>query len=147
MSIRGTPSRVGRCRENSLPSIPRQMGFKSAASSEPGQADASLCFGAFDHFRTNGAHGRATYELQTSYNMDPSLVHPGLGSIVVHEKNRLGDLPAFISINGQAAKSGTSVRVVPLISSENRARRIAILSFPTGITNARGTSVLICWLG
>ena len=55
---------------------------------------------------TNGAHGRATYELQTSYNMDPSLIHPGLGSIVVHEKNRLGDLPAFITINGQAAKSG-----------------------------------------
>ncbi|MEC7882778.1 MAG: DUF1501 domain-containing protein [Verrucomicrobiota bacterium] len=55
---------------------------------------------------TNGAHGRATYELQTSYNMDPSVIHPGLGSIVVHEKNRLGDLPAFISINGQAAKSG-----------------------------------------
>ena len=53
---------------------------------------------------TNGAHGRATYELQTSYNMDPSLIHPGLGSIVVHEKNRLGDLPAFITINGQAAK-------------------------------------------
>ena len=56
---------------------------------------------------TNGAHGRATYELQTSYNMDPSLIHPGMGSVVVHEKDRLGDLPSFITIDGQAPKSGS----------------------------------------
>ena len=41
---------------------------------------------------TNGDHGRATYELQTGYGQSANLLHPGLGSIVVHQKERLGDL-------------------------------------------------------
>tara|TARA_B100000683_G_scaffold262764_1_gene290312 strand:- start:529 stop:1506 length:978 start_codon:yes stop_codon:yes gene_type:complete len=91
---------------------------------------------------TNGAHGRATYELQTSYNMDPSLVHPGLGSIVVHEKNRLGDLPAFISINGQAAKSGYFGQSCSAYFIGEPGEKDPYLSFPTGITNARGNKRL-----
>ncbi|HIE72260.1 MAG TPA: DUF1501 domain-containing protein, partial [Planctomycetes bacterium] len=39
---------------------------------------------------TNGAHGRASYQLQTSYNQSGNLIHPGIGSVVVHEKERMG---------------------------------------------------------
>ncbi len=91
---------------------------------------------------TNGAHGRATYELQTSYNMDPSLIHPGLGSIVVHEKNRLGDLPAFITINGQAAKSGYFGQSCSAYFIGEPGEKDPYLSFPTGITSARGNKRL-----
>ena len=49
---------------------------------------------------TNGAHGRASYQLQTSYNQSANLIHPGIGSIVVHEKEKIGDLPNFITISG-----------------------------------------------
>ena len=34
---------------------------------------------------TQGAHGRASYNLQTSYLPGPNLRHPGVGSVVVHE--------------------------------------------------------------
>ena len=41
---------------------------------------------------TNGDHGRATYQLQTSYNpQSGSLQHPGLGSVVT----RAGTPPGF----------------------------------------------------
>ena len=91
---------------------------------------------------TNGAHGRATYELQTSYNMDPSVIHPGLGSVVVHEKNRLGDLPAFISINGQAAKSGYFGQSCAAYFIGEPGEKDPYLSFPAGITNVRGNKRL-----
>ena len=91
---------------------------------------------------TNGAHGRATYELQTSYNMDPSLIHPGLGSIVVHEKNRLGDLPGFITINGQAAKSGYFGQSCAAYFIGEPGEKDPYLSFPAGISNARGNKRL-----
>src|SRR5689334_18165358 len=54
---------------------------------------------------TNGDHGRATYQLQTSYQASSNLQHPGLGSVVVHERNQIGDLPAYISISGRAPNS------------------------------------------
>jgi hypothetical protein len=55
---------------------------------------------------TNGDHGRATYQLQTSYNASSNLQHPGIGSVVVHQREALGDLPAYITISGQAPKAG-----------------------------------------
>jgi len=55
---------------------------------------------------TNGDHGRATYELQTSYPQNPALVHPGMGSFVVNESQKNGDLPAYISIGGMAPHTG-----------------------------------------
>ena len=91
---------------------------------------------------TNGAHGRATYELQTSYNMDPSLIHPGLGSIVVHEK--IGSEICRHSSPSTVRRPSpvTLVRAVPHTLSVNRERRIPTFSFPTGITNARGNKRL-----
>ncbi len=91
---------------------------------------------------TNGAHGRATYELQTSYNMDPSLIHPGLGSIVVHEKKRIGDLPGFITINGQAARSGYFGQSCAAYFIGEPGEKDPYLSFPSGISNARGNKRL-----
>ena len=91
---------------------------------------------------TNGAHGRATYELQTSYNMDPSLIHPGLGSIVVHEKDRLGDLPSFISINGQAPKSGYFGQRCAAYYVGEPGEKDPYLAFPTGINQLRGNKRL-----
>src|SRR3954462_989796 len=55
---------------------------------------------------TNGDHGRATYQLQTSYDQSPNLHHPGIGSVVVSQKDGLGDLPAYITISGLAPKAG-----------------------------------------
>ena len=40
---------------------------------------------------TNGDHGRAQYELQTGFNQSPNIIHPGLGPLVVHERQPLGD--------------------------------------------------------
>ena len=42
---------------------------------------------------TQGDHGLGTYNVQTSYLSTPNIVHPGFGSVVVHEKPKLGDLP------------------------------------------------------
>ena len=33
-------------------------------------------------------------------------MHPGLGSFIVNESNRTGDLPSYISIGGMAPRAG-----------------------------------------
>ena len=53
---------------------------------------------------TNGDHGRAQYELQTGFNQSPNIMHPGLGSLVVHEREPLGDLPARDSRHGPVGR-------------------------------------------
>src|SRR3954467_5460560 len=54
----------------------------------------------------NGDHGRATYQLQTSYAQSANLQHPGIGSVVVSERKALGDLPAYVTVGGLAPKAG-----------------------------------------
>ena len=54
---------------------------------------------------TQGDHGPATYHLQTSYAQAGDLVHPGIGSVVVHQLERKGDLPSYISISGRARRA------------------------------------------
>ena len=53
-----------------------------------------------------GAHGRASFHLQTAYKILPQIVTPGIGSTILAEKGRLGDLPGFITINGRAPSAG-----------------------------------------
>ena len=53
-----------------------------------------------------GAHDRATYHLRTAQRPIPVFVHPGMGSVVVSEKERLGALPAYVAINGRAPQAG-----------------------------------------
>ena len=46
-------------------------------------------------------HVRATHHLQTSYEMTPDVVRPGLCSVVAHEKPSAVDVPSFIALGGQ----------------------------------------------
>src|SRR5262249_28878809 len=87
---------------------------------------------------TNGDHGRATYQLQTSYNASPNLQHPGLGSVVVHEKAQLGDLPAYISLNGEAPRAGYLGQKCEAYFVGEPGQKDPYLAFPEGITQVRG---------
>jgi hypothetical protein len=87
---------------------------------------------------TNGDHGRAQYELQTGFNQSPNIMHPGLGSIVVHEREPLGDLPAFVSISGQASRSGYLGQQCEAYFVGRPGQKDPYLSFPEGINHARG---------
>ena len=86
----------------------------------------------------NGDHGRAQYELQTGFNQTPNLVHPGLGSIVVHEMEPLGDLPAFVSISGQASKAGYLGQRCEAYFVGRPGDKDPYLAFPEGIHHERG---------
>ena len=87
---------------------------------------------------TNGDHGRAQYELQTGFNVAPNVTHPGLGSLVVHERDPLGDLPAFISISGQAARSGYLGQQCEAYYVGRPGEKDPYLAFPEGIHHERG---------
>jgi len=87
---------------------------------------------------TNGDHGRAQYELQTGFNQSPNILHPGLGSIVVHEREPLGDLPAFISISGQPARAGYLGQQCEAYFVGRPGEKDPYLTFPEGISHARG---------
>ena len=91
---------------------------------------------------TNGDHGRATYQLQTSYNASSNLLHPGLGSVVVHERNQLGDLPAYISISGQAPRAGYMGQKCEAYFVAEPGEQDPYLAFPSGIAEVRGNKRL-----
>lgn len=92
---------------------------------------------------TNGDHGRATYELQTSYqNTGNSVVHPGLGSMIVSQRNALGDLPAFVSIGGRAPKAGYLGQSCEAYYVGRPGERDPYLKFPEGIGKVRGNKRL-----
>jgi hypothetical protein len=87
---------------------------------------------------TNGDHGRAQYELQTGFNQTPNIVHPGLGSLVVHEREQLGDLPAFISVSGQPSRAGYLGQQCEAYYVGRPGEKDPYLAFPEGIHHARG---------
>ncbi|MDE0825180.1 MAG: DUF1501 domain-containing protein [Akkermansiaceae bacterium] len=87
---------------------------------------------------TNGDHGRAQYELQTGFNQSPNIIHPGLGSLVVHEREPLGDLPALVSISGQAARAGYLGQQCEAYFVGRPGQKDPYLAFPEGISHARG---------
>ena len=91
---------------------------------------------------TQGDHGRATHHLQTSYLPFPNLVHPGLGSIVTHELPNLGDLPAYISISGQAPRAGYLGQKCEAYFVANPGDKDPYLAFPEGIAELRGNKRL-----
>ena len=92
---------------------------------------------------TNGDHGRATYELQTSYqNTGNSTVHPGLGSMVVSQRDALGDLPAFVSVGGRAPKAGYLGQSCEAYYVGRPGERDPYLKFPEGITKVQGNKRL-----
>ena len=88
---------------------------------------------------TNGAHARATYELQTSFQQTGnSTVHPGLGSMVVSQRDALGDLPAFVSIGGRAPKAGYLGQTCEAYYVGRPGERDPYLKFPQGISQTQG---------
>ena len=87
---------------------------------------------------TQGAHGRATYHLQTSYNQAGNLIHPGFGSVVVHEKDQLGDLPAYVSLNGRAPRASYLGQECEAYFIGTPGEKDPYLSFPEGIAQERG---------
>ena len=87
---------------------------------------------------TNGDHGRAQYELQTGFNQSPNIMHPGLGSVVVHEREPLGDLPALVSISGQTARAGYLGQQCEAYFVGRPGQKDPYLTFPEGISHARG---------
>ena len=87
---------------------------------------------------TNGDHGRAQYELQTGFSQSPNILHPGLGSIIVHEREPLGDLPAFVSISGQASRAGYLGQQCEAYFVGRPGEKDPYLAFPEGISHARG---------
>jgi hypothetical protein len=90
----------------------------------------------------NGDHGRATYQLQTSYNQSANLRHPGLGSVVVHEKPKLGDLPAYITVSGGAPRAGYLGQACEAYFVGRPGEKDPYLAFPSGINQVRGNKRL-----
>jgi len=91
---------------------------------------------------TQGDHGRATYQLQTSYLPGPNLIHPGIGSVVAHEVPNLGDLPAYISISGFAPRAGYLGQKCEAYYVGNPGEKDPYLAFPEGIAEVRGNKRL-----
>ncbi|MCA9113527.1 MAG: DUF1501 domain-containing protein [Planctomycetaceae bacterium] len=87
---------------------------------------------------TQGAHGQATYNLQTSYVSTPNIRHPGIGSVVTHEKSQIGDLPAFISISGRAARATYLGQKCEAYFVASPGDKDPYLAFPEGIAESRG---------
>jgi len=91
---------------------------------------------------TNGDHGRATYQVQTSYNTFPNLQHPGLGNIVTHELPQLGDLPAFVSVSGQGTRAGYLGQKCEAFFVGRPGEKDPYLAFPEGVAALRGNKRL-----
>jgi hypothetical protein len=87
---------------------------------------------------TNGDHGRATYELQTSYPQNPALVHPGMGSFVVNESKITSDLPSYISIGGMAPRAGYLGQRCEAYYVGMPGERDPYLAFPESISQVQG---------
>lgn len=110
-----------------FPTVAKQMHHASLIRSIAGQ---------------NGAHGRASYQLQTSYNEAGNLTHPGIGSIVVHEKESISDLPSYISISGQARRAAYLGQKCEAYYVGLPGEKDPYLQFPEGIAQARGNKRL-----
>jgi hypothetical protein len=91
---------------------------------------------------TQGDHGRATHQLQTSYLPFPNLVYPGMGSVVTHELPNLGDLPAYITVSGLAPRAGYLGQKCEAYFVPNPGDKDPYLAFPEGIAEVRGNKRL-----
>ncbi|OWK35642.1 DUF1501 domain-containing protein [Fimbriiglobus ruber] len=91
---------------------------------------------------TNGDHGRATYQLQTSFAQSSNLQHPGIGSVVVSEKTALGDLPAYVTVGGLAPKAGYLGQRCEAYFVGRPGEKDPYLAFPASIGETRGNKRL-----
>jgi hypothetical protein len=82
-------------------------------------------------------HGNATHHLLTSYPRVRELVHPSLGSIVADQVERLGDLPAFVSVGGEAASPGYLGQTAEAYFVGEPGEPDPNITLPEGITQVR----------
>jgi len=87
---------------------------------------------------SQGAHGRASYHLQTSYLPAGNLKHPAIGSVVAHERKSMGDLPAYISISGLGYGAAYLGQKCEAYYVPSPGAKDPYLAFPEGINQVRG---------
>jgi len=134
------------------PGRPTQGEFKPISTSVPGLQISEIfpqlaqqmhnCAIVRSIAGTQADHGLGTYNVQTSYQSTPNIVHPGFGSVVVHEKPKLGDLPSFVSISGRAARASYLGQTCEAYFVGGPGEKDPYLAFPEGITNVRGNKRL-----
>ncbi|MFP6763859.1 MAG: DUF1501 domain-containing protein, partial [Planctomycetaceae bacterium] len=91
---------------------------------------------------TNGAHGRASYHLRTSYQQSANLTHPGFGSVVVSEKDSISDLPSYVSISGRAPRASYLGQRCEAYFVGSPGDKDPYLAFPESISRTRGNKRL-----
>ena len=84
-------------------------------------------------------HGDATHHVLTSYPRVRELVHPSLGSIVADQVDRLGDLPAFVTIGGQAPSPGYLGQTAEAYFIGEPGQPDPTVTLPEGITLVRSS--------
>jgi len=134
------------------PGRPTQGEFKPISTSVPGLQISEIfpqlaqqmhnCAIVRSIAGTQADHGLGTYNVQTSYQSTPNIVHPGFGSVVVHEKPKLGDLPSFVSISGRAARASYLGQTCEAYFVGGPGEKDPYLAFPEGIANVRGNKRL-----
>jgi hypothetical protein len=82
-------------------------------------------------------HGSATHHLLTSYPQVRELVHPSLGSIVADQVERLGDLPAFVAVGGEAPSPGYLGQTAEAYFIGEPGTPDPTIALPEGITQVR----------
>ncbi len=130
------------------PGRPTQGEFEPIASSVPGIQVGEIwpqIASQMEHIAlvrsiagSQADHGRASYHLQTSYLPSSNLQHPGVGSVVVSQKENTSDLPAYISISGRARQAGYLGQTCEAYFVAQPGEKDPYLSFPEGITQQRG---------
>lgn len=85
-----------------------------------------------------GNHDRARYLVHTGYAPQPTVQHPGLGSILSHEKgNPQAELPEYVSLGGPGAGPGfLGVHHAPFVVLDAK-QPIANLDAPASVDDRR----------
>lgn len=84
-----------------------------------------------------GDHERARYNVLTGYRQAPQLIHPGVGSVVAHEMEQEGDLPAFIAVGGRATSAGYLGQRCDAYYIGEPGRPDPYVQLPEGVTQVR----------
>ena len=82
-------------------------------------------------------HGSAAHHVLTSYPQVRELVHPSLGSIVADQVERLGDLPAFVSVGGEPPSPGYLGQTAEAYFIGEPGTPDPTVALPEGITQVR----------
>jgi hypothetical protein len=82
-------------------------------------------------------HGGAAHHVLTSYPQVRELVHPSLGSIVADQVEALGDLPAFVSVGGEAPSAGYLGQTAEAYFIGEPGTPDPTVALPEGITQVR----------